>query len=527
MDPAAYPGDVEAVELLETHISFLFLTGGHVYKVKKPVDLGFLDFTTLAKRRKFCDVEVSLNNRLAPGVYQGVVPISVEGGRYVVEGGGQPVEYAVKMRRLPAERSLESLLRTGKVTEKDVRRLAQKIATFHSGASTNSEITQLGGFDAVRQNVLENFRQLKAFVGASITSEDFEELEDYSLAFLGAKRASFARRATTGRIRDCHGDLRSPHFFLEDGPEGPKSQVSVIDRIEFNERFRYSDVANDIAFLAMDLDVLGHPEFSRLFVREYVEASGDNGAKEFIDFFKIYRAIVRGKVLSLQSDAGRLPSVRREDLLREARGYFELARSYLPRFPQPGLIMICGLTGSGKSTLANELARRWGLDYISSDVTRKTLAGVGLNERQKGPYEAGIYSKDFTRETYISMMDQAEKSLAEGRAAILDATFRHAGERSMAARLAERYKTVLWIVELVLREPVAKTRLAGRWMLEDSVSDGEWVVYQHQKSDWDPITDRAPNRYIKIDNSGPSSTSQQRLVRWLYSGLINGIPDNQ
>ncbi|NQW23006.1 MAG: AAA family ATPase [SAR202 cluster bacterium] len=523
LDPHAYLGNVGAVELTETHISYLFFTGEHVYKVKKPVDFGFLDFTTLTKRKRFCHDEVTLNASLAPGVYLGVVPVTRMGGRYFMEGTGRPIEYAVKMRQLPREAALDALLSTGQISAREISMLAAKIAAFHADAATGPEITRLGGIEAVRKNIEENFAQLDRFVGVALSREVFEDLEAYSHAFLQSKGEAFAQRASLGRIRDCHGDLRAAHFFLEDGPEGPKSKISLIDRIEFNRRFRYSDVANDIAFFAMDLDFRQQPDFSRHFIEEYVRASGDQGVMDFISFFKTYRACVRGKVASFQIDDEGLSKEIRKSKEAEAQAYFRLAHSYLPRITGPALIMICGLTGCGKSTLAEGLACRWDLEYISSDVTRKTLAGVGLHEQQEGPYESGIYSPEYTRWTYEMMMEQAAKFLAKGQTVVLDATFRHAEERSRVEQLAGKHSAHLWTVELVLDGPVAKTRLERRRLLGNSVSDGEWEVYQHQKADWEPITDRAPNRYIRINNSGAPGEALRALLQRLYGGLLTDI----
>ncbi|MBC8281153.1 MAG: hypothetical protein H8E48_10240, partial [Chloroflexi bacterium] len=330
MDPHVYPGDVGKIELTETHISFLFFTGEYVYKVKKPVDFGFLDFTSLAKRKKYCHEEVSLNSGLAPGVYIGVIPITLVDGQYAVEGPGTPVEYAVKMRQLPRYRSLDNLIDSCQISKLEIAMISEKVASFHSDAETSAKITELGGIRVVRQNIEENFTQIEKFIGSSISKRVFQDLKAYSHAFLNAKEDSFSRRASQGCIRDCHGDLRAAHFFLEDGPNGPKSKVNIIDRIEFNRRFRYSDVANDVAFLAMDLDYRQQPSLSRSFVDGYIRASGDMGIREFIDFFKIYRAFVRGKISSFQMEGQNLSKEDRKSLLSEAQGYFRLAHSYLP-----------------------------------------------------------------------------------------------------------------------------------------------------------------------------------------------------
>lgn len=237
--PAAYPDKVASVELVETHISYLFLTGQHVYKVKKPVNYGFLDFTTLDQRRYYCHHEVELNRRLSPEVYLGVVEVKQEGDVFTFGGAGETVDYAVKMIQLPKERALTHLLQGGLVSEEDIRRLAVKIADFHSQAETSPEINELGDWAAVGQNIAENFQQTERFIGTDLTQAEFDDLRGYSRAFLDQKKDLFDQRAAEGRIKDGHGDLHTAQIFLANG-------ISIIDCIEFNQRFRYSDQGNRI-----------------------------------------------------------------------------------------------------------------------------------------------------------------------------------------------------------------------------------------------------------------------------------------
>ncbi len=367
LQPEAYPPGVDSVELVETHVSWLFLTGRHVYKVKKPVDLGFLDFTTLEQRRHFCQQEVALNRRMSPEVYLGVAEVRRHQGRYSidgpVEGPGATVEYAVRMVQLPRHRALNALLRQGQVSPADIRRLAAKIARFHQRAATSPDIARIGGLERVRLNLQENFAQIQPFSGVCLSRETFQALAEYSEGFLSAHGTVFQRRADAGRVRDCHGDLHTAQIFLlEPGVPPPGAAagwdgISIIDCIEFNDRFRYCDVAEDIAFLAMDLDFHGRPDLSRQFVQEYVAASGDPGVLELLDFFKVYRACVRGKVTAFRLEPPFKPSLPAEpqpplsprgvggDLspdqrrfLDTARAYFELAAAYIwgPARPAAG-----------------------------------------------------------------------------------------------------------------------------------------------------------------------------------------------
>ena len=520
--PEAYPDDVGPVELVETHISHLFLTSSHVYKVKKPVDYGFLDFTTLADRKYYCEREVALNRRIAPDVYLGVVEIRRQGSRYAVDGPGETVEYAVKMRRLPHDRSLDGLLDQDQVSHDDIRHLATLVANFHADAATGPEITRLGSIEAVRQNVEENFAQTERFVGMTIPSDTFDDIAAYSRAFLDTNEAIFRRRAADGRVRDCHGDLHSAQIFLESSPTGETAnKISIIDCIEFTDRFRYSDVAEDIAFLAMDLDFHGRPDLSQLFVETYAEVSGDAGVHGLLGFFKGYRAYVRGKVSSFRLDDTSLSEEARRDISGTARAYFKLAHDYARVFPQPALIVVAGLPGTGKSSVAEELARRWDVAYISSDITRKALAGAGPTEHQYSSFETGIYEPTFSRSTYNAMFDQAKQHLLAGRSVVLDATFRRAEERRRATEMARECDASAWIVEMVLDDSTVKTRLEERVLRGDSTSDARWATYQQQKKEWEQVSEAPPGRHIRLDASGTQSETVKQLLYRLYLSVLN------
>ena len=513
LDPWAYPEPVNAIELAETHISYLFLTGKQVYKVKKPVDFGFLDFTTMEKRRYYCEQEVELNRRMSPEVYLGVVEIREQGGRYSIGGEGTTVEYAVKMLQLPQSRTMSLLLKQGQVTEEQVRRLAVKIADFHRRAATGPEIMRLGTVEAVRENVEENFWQTEKYMGKCLSQDTFDDLVAYSRAFLEAREEIFRQRADAGRVRDCHGDLHTAQIFLENG-------ISIIDCIEFNQRFRYSDVAEDIAFLAMDLDFHQRPDLSRTFVQTYVQESGDSGVMDLLDFFKSYRAYVRGKVNSFLLDDPELPDEEREKAASLARDYFHLARSYSQVFPRPALVLVTGITGTGKSTVAQELARRWDLSYISSDLTRKSLAGIGTEEHRYEDFGQGIYSAEFSQRTYESMFQQADEQLKAGRSVVLDGTFRRSVERAGAIATARKLGVGTWIVECQLPDDIARQRLESRWAEGTSVSDGRWELYHQQKKEREPVSEVPADRYIPLDTSRPVQETVRELLRQLYTSVL-------
>lgn len=519
--PEAYPESVTTVELVETHISYLFLTGKHVYKVKKPVNYGFLDFSTLEKRRYYCQEEVELNRRLSPEVYLGVSEIRQHQGRYTVDGPGITVEYAVRMRQLPREGAMNVLLQQGQVSEEDIRRLASKIAGFHARAATNPEITRLGSLKTVRQNVQENYGQIERFIGTCLSQDSFDDLVAYSSAFMAARESLFQQRAEEGCIRDCHGDLHTAQIFLEEVPDG--DGISIIDCIEFNHRFRYSDVAADIAFLAMDLDFHGRPDLSRTFVEAYIQASGDPGVLELLDFSKAYRACVRGKVTAFRLDDPQLFEETRQQTQSTARAYFQLAHTYTQVFPHPTLILVTGLSGTGKSTVAQELARRWDLAHVSSDVSRKALAGIGPQEHRYDPFGEGIYSAEFSRRTYEAMLEQAEQVLKIGRSVVLDATFRRGEERSRAVALGQQAGVEIWLVECCLPEEEARRRLEQRLRRGDSVSDGRWEIFAQQQREWEPVVEVPSYRHIRLDTSATPVETMRQLLHQLYTRAIEEV----
>ncbi len=319
--PAIYPDKTKKVELAQTQMSFVFLTDGYVYKVKKPVNLGYLDYTTLDKRHFFCQQEVALNRRLCPEVYLGVLPITREEG-ISIGGKGEVLEYAVKMRRLPDDRMMSVLLKQDAVSPEMMNHLAQKLVQFHQKAETSAAISVFGEIDAIRINTEENFNQTEKYLGRIITLKQYQRIKEYTEDMLKAKASLFRERVKGGRIRDCHGDLHAAHICFSDG-------ICIYDCIEFNDRFRYCDVASEIAFLAMDMDHYGRADLSQSFVDAYVAFGRDKELLKLLSFYKCYRAYVRGKVESFKLDDPHISKEEKGGILAVATNYFELAGSYI------------------------------------------------------------------------------------------------------------------------------------------------------------------------------------------------------
>jgi len=322
LDPKAYPDTTRRVELMQTQMSFVFLTDDYVYKVKKPVNLGFLDYTTLDKRQFYCQQEVELNRRLCPDAYLGVVTITESKGDISVDGQGKVTEYAVKMRRLPQEAMMNVLLTQNRVSVEMVTSVAQKLAEFHQKAETNADISAFGNLDTITRNAEENFTQTEKYIGSTISQEQYQRIKDYTGNFIIQNAPLVHKRIADGRIRDCHGDLHAAHICFT-------SVICIYDCIEFNDRFRYCDVASEVAFLAMDLDNYGRSDLSQGFVNAYVDKSRDKELLTLLDFYKCYRAYVRGKVESFQLDDPHISGGDKVKIKTRAQRYFELADSYV------------------------------------------------------------------------------------------------------------------------------------------------------------------------------------------------------
>jgi aminoglycoside phosphotransferase family enzyme len=323
LTPACLPDETTKVTLVQTHVSLVFVADQYVYKVKKPVNFGFLDFSSLDKRRYYCHQEIKLNRRLSKGIYHGVLSVIEEGGRHrLVEGKDGAVEYAVKMTRIPDESLMKSIFNRQKLSEDHLLKVSEGLATFHSQALRNPEIDRFGRAEAFKVNTDENFQQVEKYIGLTVDGKDFEVLKGWTEDFYEKYGALFTRRITDGRIRDCHGDLHMEHICFFNG-------LNIIDCIEFNDRFRYSDTLADIAFLMMDLEFHGGGQSSDILWTVYRERAEEQDVEHLLTFYKVYRAFVRGKVNSFRLDDDAIDREEKEQAVETASRYFQLARSYI------------------------------------------------------------------------------------------------------------------------------------------------------------------------------------------------------
>ena len=500
--PDAYPHRPDRVELLQTHISYIFLTPDLVYKIKKPVDFAFLDFTTLEKRLFYCHEEVRLNRRLAPDVYMGVAAVTEEDGRVRMEGTGSPVEYAVKMKRLPEESILENKIKKGTVTEEMIERVARAIADFHGRAWTDGRISAFGSPEVIKKNTDENFSQTSDFVGLTLSRKVYEDIKGYTERFLEENRGLFIKRMEDGHIRDCHGDIHSEHISITNG-------IDIFDCIEFNERFRFSDTVSDLAFLSMDLDFHNRHDLARVLDSTYFSATGDAGGRALLDFYKCYRAYVRGKVEGFELKEPEVDDNEKRRARIRALHHFHLARLYATGGFRPLMVVVCGLSGTGKTVISRRLSEYTAMVHLASDVVRKRLAGLRPEEHRFEPFGRGMYSRDFTEKTYGMLISEAGRLLGSGRSVILDATFSRKKFLKDAKKEALERGAEFHIVLCTSDDETVRKRLLRR-REEKTWSDALWDVYLKQKETFEPVEER----HITVDTAGRDVDELINEVTW-------------
>jgi aminoglycoside phosphotransferase family enzyme/predicted kinase len=496
LNPHSYPHRPRAVRLVQTHASFVFIAPPFVYKVKKPVNFGFLNFSTLEKRRHFCEREVALNRRLSPDMYLGVVPISAREGRFTFGEADQVVEYAVQMRKLADGYFLDQLVERDEVVAGDLNRITIVLKQFYQAQQPTEEIEAWGRIDQLRISTDENFRQTREFIGRTLSRPTFEVIRFYTDRFYSRHARLFASRIQERRIRDCHGDLHLEHIHVT-----PRA-LHIYDCIEFNDRFRYVDVANDAAFLAMDLDYEGRPDLARYFATAMASALSDDGMPRLMDFYKCYRAYVRGKVESLHSVAHAAPDEERQSSVERARRYFRLALQYAVTGSQPMALAVMGRIASGKSTIAQALGAELGWEVYSSDYLRKKMAGFPLYERSSAAARQRLYSAPMTEKTYDRLLTTAETKLQRGHSIILDATFARSAHRQLVAERFSKRGFAWRFLEAQASNATVKQRLRVRATKPGEVSDARLEDFDMLTNLYEPPRELPAARCLKIRTAG-------------------------
>lgn len=447
-------------EMRETHSALVFLIGDRAYKLKKPVDLGFLDFSTREKRLAVCRREVALNRRLAPDVYLGVSDVTDVDGRLM--------DHLVVMKRMPAEHRLSHLVRLGVDLDRQVRELAHVLAAFHSHCARNTKIAAAGDRAALTLRWESNFTGLRPFVGRMVSGERLGEVERLVRRFLAGRDPLLKDRLLRGAVVDGHGDLLAEDIFCL--PDGPR----ILDCIEFDDRLRHLDQIDDIACLAMDLEHLGAPGLGHYLVDCYLELSGDNAPQSLVHHYIAYRATMRAKVTSVrQAQSGK------EDA--EPRQLLDQAHRHLTE-GMVRLILVGGAPGSGKTTTASGIADELGVTLLSSDRVRKELAGVAAETSQAARYEEGLYTPTWTERTYAELLRRAELLLTMGESVVLDATWSASRWRQDAVRLADATSSDLCQLRCEVADSIADERIARR----ATPSDADARIAAAVRASFDP-----------------------------------------
>ena len=478
----AYPHRAPSIEVCQTHASVVFLAGDYAYKLKKPLDLGFFDYSTLDKRQHFCRREIELNNRLAPDVYLDVVSIIESDGQLQIDidsgDRDDAVEYAVRMKRLDDADTLRARFERGAIPPGIFERLGRRLAQFHEEAKRGPEVDRYAAFDVVEKNALDNFSQTRDHVGHTVDSDVFERLQAMTEQRLAEFKPLIERRANNGAARDTHGDLRLEHIYIIDGA------ICIVDCIEFSEAFRYADPISDIAFLVMDLGFRGYDDEAAQLLDAYFDETGDNGGQQLVDFYVAYRSCVRAKVHGFKSLESEVPKPKREEARQKAQAHWLYALSRIEGPHRgPELILLAGLPAAGKSTLGRKLVDDGDADIlIESDVVRKQLAGIDPDDSADADFGEGIYTREFSEKTYDEVARRAARHLKKGRRVAIAATFVTDARRLQMIDVARRLGIPVRFVECKIPEDIAHRRLKTR---TDDVSDAGIDVYEKLKDAWE------------------------------------------
>jgi len=505
---AAVYGGAGPVETIETHISHLFLAGPWVYKIKKAVDLGFLDFRTLSARHFYCREELRLNRRFAPQLYREVVPIAGSVSEPVLGGSGEPIEWAVKMRRFPQEDRLDRRLAEHRLSVDMIDELAKTLADFHVRIAAATDTDNFGTPCTVRRPMQENFLQVGPLLQSPADIDDLDLLREWTLRALGHAQEAIVERKRGGFVRECHGDLHLANIALVDG------RVTLFDCLEFNADLRWTDVMSDVAFLTMDLQSKDRDDLAQRFLNAYLEHTGDYAGLCVLDLYRVYRALVRAKVacLGLTQTAPEHRD-RRAALLDEYHRYIARAKSLTQR-PTPVLMIAHGFSGSGKTTLSQTLLEMIGAVRIRSDVERKRLSGLPALARTQSALGQGLYTRDASARTYTHLLNLAQNILAAGYSVFVDATFLRREQRDAFRRVAQALHVPFWIIDFSAEPELLRARIRQRERRARDASEAGLAVFESQLADHDPLANEELCCVFSCD-AGELAAARNAPVFWV------------
>jgi len=499
-----YDHPISRIELLETHISWVILTGPYAYKIKKPVDFGFLDFSTLAKRQHFCEEELRLNRRLAADIYLDVIPIYGSDAEPHFYPDGEIVDYAVKMRQFPQSAQLDRLLQQGALRGDYLDAIAKVVAQFHLTIESGEATKSFGEPAQIWQPVAENFAQIRERENRASVLHQLDELHSWSQSRFEQLKPVFIQRRRNGFVRECHGDLHLRNIaWVEDRP-------IIFDCIEFNPNLRWIDVMSDFAFLFMDLIDRKQSTLAYRLLDRYLTHTGDFAGLSVLPFYFVYRAMVRAKVDSIRLSQTDISVAEREAGQAEFTGYLQLARTFVHR-PQPILMITRGLSASGKTTITDSLLQTMGAIRLRSDVERKRLAGMDFMTPAKSGISAGIYTPEMSDRTYNYLLRQAESILKAGFPVIVDAAFLEASRRAPFAQLAQKLQTPFVIAES-LRQRIRQRR--------GDASDADLSILEHQLLQYQPLS------AVERPNTITINTEQELELKHLVNQIKEHAEDN-
>ncbi len=481
-DPTLYDHPVTAFQVIETHSSWVLLTGLMAYKIKKPIDLGFLDFSSLEKRHTDCLEEIRLNRRLAESLYLDVVPITGIPEKPRLGGTGTAIEYAVRMRQFDPETQLDVLIEKGELTAAICRRLAKRIARFHADCPTAQEDSDFGQPEAIRQAVFDNFIHLAEMDIRVEERAHIDDIHTWTRTQHERLAASFANRRAAGHIRECHGDLHLANIALINGDPLP------FDCLEFNPNLRWIDTMSEMAFLVMDLDRRCRADLARVTLNAYLEAGGDYEGITLFRYYAVYRAMVRVKVAAIRRTQAGADEL--EALSREISAGLKLAQRYT--MPTEGrLILTHGLSGSGKSLVSAKLLAEADIIRTRSDVERRRLF----------PESAGRYSAAASQATYAHLTHVAKHIIKAGYSALIDATFLKQTQRAGFIALAEALNCPLVILDLQAPEELLRQWIRERALRGGDPSEADEAVLTRQIQTYDPLSNGELRYAVSVDTS--------------------------
>ena len=481
-DTRRYPHPVERVALLETHISWVLLTGRFAYKLKKPVALGFLDFSTLEARRAACEEELRLNRRTAPDLYLEVVPVTGTETEPEVGGKGRAIDYAVKMREFPQDALLDRVAACGGLAPELMDDLAAEVAAFHANVARAGPGSEFGSPEEVIGQARQNFEQLRALGPDRESAAALERLGAWTEREFARRARAFAARRDEGFVRECHGDLHLRNLLLLDG------RIVPFDCVEFNPGFRWIDVMSEVAFLVMDLADHGLAAHATRFLDGYLEETGDYAGLACLRFYLVYRAMVRAKVASLRAHQLPAGTPERDRAERELRSYLRLAEGFVA-LERRALVLARGLSGSGKTVFSGLLVEELGAIRVRSDVERRRLHGLAAGEPSGAAVGGGIYAQDATRRTYARLADIARVVLDAGFPVVIDATFLLRANRDALRALAHTVGAIFAIAACEAPERVLRERVLARTRAGGDASEATLDVLAKQLATAEPLAD--------------------------------------